>query len=714
MSIKKIYCTGAFVSIVFLLFLPSFLSTKLGTKAIVSILEKKSAQRIQLSKLHLSWLGPQEILHLELIDRNQSWFSSSTITVDNSLISLVFSGGSKNLRISDPKLIWEEKTSDSQKKPSFLYILAAFDSLQITNGSFKADFSTYPIVQIDRIHLKWDTTKDKRILSLQANSLQNQTEGLIKLEGTFLIAKKTEPFFTPLNLTVDATNLPSNLFTFFIQDSSIHSLIGSFFDCKFNANNSPAEQLYSFSLSSPLLKAQGKARWDKSQKKLFADFIPLSFTLTQESYDYVRSIITLPKLHLTEPSIFQGMISQCIANTKNTEFFPLISRSGISFDSVFTNEKLRVSHQKEISHISSLKIYSHTSENCISSKIQAKISEKKQGAFFANISWTKQIQSAEIKCQAMPSYLLEGLIEYLSVDKLCGPIIDAELHAKLVNRSGLISIECLSSYSSFSLEGQVQGETITLSKPFYCQMNKQAGAYICKEVLPLFSCLQPINPISFTVAAEETIRFSYPFTFMHLVIPSVEIEIGKALCHSQTVSKTLFNLLKINPFNTTLTFDLWTTPINMHIDTGLIAIERAEILLIGLYEIAIWGDVDIKNNLCKMKLGLPASTLRKAFKIPDLSDDYVLVLEWKGDLESPQINLKQAAAKIAELLICQQETTNPLYIFFPFCKPPPKASIPPAKHPFPWEQTTAITKNKKRKKFKQKEKPLKQLLKVLR
>lgn len=715
MSVKKICCTVAFVSIVFFLFLPSFLSTKLGTKAIVSILEQKFTKKIQLSKLHLSWLGPQKILKLQLTDRNQPWFSSSAITVNNSLISLVFLDSSKSLLISDPKLIWEEKIPTSQKKHSFLDILSAFDSLQIINGSFKGDFLVHPTIQVDQINLKWTTKKDKRVLFLQANSLQNQTEGFIKLESAFLTSKKTKPLFIPLTLAADATNLPSDLLRFFIQDFSINSLLGGFFDLKLNMNNRPTEQLYSFNLSSPLLKMQGKAHWDKRQKKLFADSIPLSFTLTQENYDYIRSIITLPKLRLIDPSTFQGLVSQYTASTEDTGFFPLISRSGLSFDGIFTSEKLQIVHQNEVSHISSLEINSHISENRISSKIQAKILAKKQGAFFANISWTKQMQDAEIRCQAMPSYLLEGLIEDLSVDKLCGPTIDATLHAKLVNRAGPISIECLSSYSSFSLEGHLQGETITLSKPFYCQMNKEAGNYICKEVFPFFSCLQPKNPISFKIAAEETIHFSYPFAFMHLVIPTVEMEIGKILCQSQNVSNTLFNLLKINQFNTTLTFDLWMAPINMHIDKSLIAVERAEILLIGLYEIAIWGQADIKNNLCNMKLGLPASTLSKVFKIPDLPDDYVLVLELKGDLEKPQVNLKQAAAKIAELLICQQETTNPLYIFFPSCKPPPKASIPPAKHPFPWEQTTACTKNKKnRKKFKQREKPLKQLLKVLR
>jgi hypothetical protein len=569
-------------------------------------------------------------------------------------------------------------------------------------------------MQADQINLIWDTQKDIKNLFIQAKSLQNQSKGFITLQSTFLCSKTTNPSLIPLTLITTGTNLPTDLLGFFFQDVPIRGLLGDVFDLKLNIHDRSVEQLYTFDLLSPFLNMQGKVLWNKKDKKLFADSIPLSFTLTQNSYACMQSLVKLPEFQLIEPSVFRGIISECSVHTKGTTFFPLFNISELSCKAIFTNEKLHVVYQEETALVSSLQIKSHVSEDLISSQIQGDILAKKQGTFFANTFWTKQTQNIEIQCQAIPSYLLEGLLEEFSLRKLCGPTIDAVLHIKLVNKNGPVSIEILAPYFSFSLEGLLQEDTITLSKPFYCQMNPEAANYILKEVFPFFSFLQLKNPISIKIAASETLCFSYPFNSTEMTIPNMQIEIGKTLCQTQSISKAICNLLKIHQLDTILIFDLWLAPINMHIHKGLISIERVEMLLVNLYEVAIWGELDIQNNLCNMQLGLPASTLRKAFKIPGLPNDYVLAISLQGSLENPQINLKKATSKIAELFLCQKDNANPLHIFFPWCKPSEETSIPSAKHPFPWEEEISFIRNKKRKKFTEKENPLKQLLRVLR
>lgn len=712
---KKIYY-GVLLLIVSLFFLPNFLSSKLGTQLLIFSLEKKFTKKIQLAKLHLSWFNEQKILQLEITDHNQPWFSSSQITTDSSIISLLVFHKLKQLVISDPKLIWEEKPHDSpsflqsHKKPKHfsVNILRSAQTLQVINGSFKITSLAYPPMQFDHIHLKWDETQDLNTLFLQADILE--TQGSFGIEALFSL-KKTKPFFTPLTLVATGTNLPTAFLTFFTQESSVRSLIGDVFDLKLDTKASLEEQLYTFCLSSPLLNMQGTAHWNKKNEKLLANSIPLSFTLTQENYAFIRSLVKLPILTLAEPSVFHGTIDQLSLSAKGIGFFPILNKTSLSLNTVVTNEKLILTYQKETSLISSLQIQANISEDLISSQIQAAISAKKQGSFFSDISWRKQEEAlhTEIRASQVPTHLFEGLFPQISLQNLCGPSIDLILSTKLFARKGPISIELLSPYSSFSLKGQLQKETITLEKPFYCQMNKEAGGYVLKEI---FSYLQPKNPISIKITAGETLSFSYPFQFTQLVVPTLEIEMGKVLCRNQSLTNSLFNLLKIQQFNIDLIFNLWIAPITMHIDKGLITVERVELLLADLYEIAVWGK--IKDNLMKMKIGLPASTLAKAFQIPNLSDDYVLPLTLEGNLENPHINLKKAAAKIAALFICQQENKNPLNILFPSCKPLQKTVIPSAKHPFPWEQTITCVKNKNRKKFKQDEKPLKQLLKVIR
>lgn len=700
-------CYGTFLAlIIFLLFLPNFLSTQLGTQLLTSFLGKK----IQLTKLHLSWFGRQKILQLEIIKQNQPWFSSPEVAIDSSLISLLLFYKLK-IDVKEPKLLWEEKSQTSSAslqihtKPKDSFgIFKSIQTLRITNGSFKVALLDYPAMQFDHIDLKWTEQQGLGHLILLANSLQNQNKGSIHLQGSFLISKKTHPL--PLSLTATCTNLSTELLSLFTQGLPIRSLIGDVFDLKLDIK----EQLYTFDLSSPLVKTQGLARWDKKKGQLTASSIPISFTLTQANYAFIRSLTKLPALTLAEPSVFHGMIHQLSLNTKTKGFFPTLNKSSLVFHTELTSDKLLLTSSSEVSLISPLQIQVKASEEHISSQIQAIISAKKQGSFFSDISWEKQTEAlhTEIKASELPSYLLEGIVPQISLQRLCGPSIELTLNAKLMARNGSLSVEMLSPYSSFSLQGQLQKETITLDKPLYCQLSKEAGAYALEEIFP---SLQPKNPISIKVAAGETLSFSYPFLFTQWVIPTLELEMGKVLCHKQSFASSLFNLLKLHQFDTTVLFNLWIAPITMHIDKSLITVERVELLLADLYEIAIWGK--IKDHLLKMKIGLPASTLTKAFQIPNLPDDYVLALTLEGNIENPEINLKKAAAKIAALFICQQNK-NPLNILFPPCKSLQKTSIPPAKHPFPWEQKTAFAKNKNSKRFKQDDKPLEQLLKVIR
>ena len=692
----------------FLLFLPTFLSTKIGTHLLISSLGEK----IQLTKLHLSWFGRQKILQLEIKKQNQLWFSSPEITIDSSLISILLSHKIQTLEVMEPRLVWQEKSSilpssfQSHKKSKrfFFDIFSSVQTLRVTKGTFIVIPLNYPFMQFDHVDLKWTRQQDLGDLALQATSLQNQTKGSIDLQGSFLVSKKID--LLPLTLTTACTNLSTEFLSLFTQDLSIRSLIGDTFDLKLNVK----EQLYTFDLSSPLVKTQGSAYWDKEKNQLTANSIPLSFTLTQDNYNFIRSLIKLPILNFLEPSAFHGIIHQLSLNTKDKSPFPTFDRSSLVFHAELTSEKLLLASLSEVSRISSLQIQTKVSEKLLSSRIQASFSAKKQGSFFSDISWTKQTEALDIEIKALelPTYLLEGLLPQISLQKLCGPRINLTLNTNLAAKSGPLSMEMLSSYSSFFLEGQLQKQTIILDKPLYCQLNKDAGTYALQN---FFSSLQPQNPISIKIAAEETLSFSYPFHSKQWIIPTLEIELGKVLCHKRGFSSALFNLLKAHQFDAAITFNLWIAPIIMHIDKSLITLERVELLLADLYEIAVWGK--IKDDLLKMKIGLPESTLNKAFEIPNLPLNYVLALTLEGSLRNPEINLKKAAGKIAELFICQQNK-NPLNILIPKCKSLQKTPIPPAKHPFPWEQKTTFIKGKNIKRFKQDDKPLEQLLKVMR
>ena len=133
-------CYGMFLTlIIFLFFLPNFLSSSLGTQLLVSFLGKK----IQLTKLHLSWFGRQKILQLEIIKQNQPWFSSPEVTIDNPLISLLLFHKLK-IEAREPKLLWGEKPHSSPtslqshtKPKNYFDLFNCIQTLRVINGSFK-------------------------------------------------------------------------------------------------------------------------------------------------------------------------------------------------------------------------------------------------------------------------------------------------------------------------------------------------------------------------------------------------------------------------------------------------------------------------------------------------------------------------------------------------------------------------------------------------
>ena len=133
-----------------------------------------------------------------------------------------------------------------------------------------------------------------------------------------------------------------------------------------------------------------------------------------------------------------------------------------------------------------------------------------------------------------------------------------------------------------------------------------------------------------------------------------------------------------------------------------------------------------------MVLGLTASALSRAFGIKNLPGDYVLTIPIKGKSDNVKINSKSATAKIALLLAAQQKSVtdslgkNPAGALFggilqQMGTLPDNGTVPPAKHPFPWEksktsfqETSEVEAPRAKKRhFKQNEKPLKQILKLL-
>jgi hypothetical protein len=352
--------------------------------------------------------------------------------------------------------------------------------------------------------------------------------------------------------------------------------------------------------------------------------------------------------------------------------------------------------------------------------------------------WDALSSDISLQVKSFPSRLLDllarlkGRTDY-PFTKVFGNMIQASLQTTLKNLSGPVSLNVNSPNMRFSLKAAASSGALLLEEPIYAQMKitKKMSTLFLKEVNPLgLTYFYSENPVTIEIPDKGFYLPLNPFNLSLLTIPQARIELGKVACRNEGNIHIALGLLKTKQFEKNREMLLWFAPMDLHISKGVAEMERTEILLAEVFDIALWGKVLLLENYVDMVLGLTAPTLSKAFGIKNLSEDYVLTIPMKGPTDNVQINSTKATAKIALLLAAQQKVLQESLGKSPggallggllqhMATLPDNGKVPPAKHPFPWEKSTSSLEDlaesrAKMVHFKQKEKPLKQLLKVIR
>lgn len=322
---------------------------------------------------------------------------------------------------------------------------------------------------------------------------------------------------------------------------------------------------------------------------------------------------------------------------------------------------------------------------------------------------------------------------------LCGDTLNATMSTQIQNASGPFKLNINSPNTRASVIGQVNQGKLNLSEPIYAQISltPEISALILTEINPLsISSIYSSNPLTLEIPAEG---FSFPlFSYdpTQIFIPKARIELGKITCENEGNLNITLGLLKSRQLSKEKQLKLWFAPIDVRVEKGILDWERTEILVANTFEIALWGKLDFVSDYVDMILGLTPQCLDKAFGIKNLPRDYILQIPMKGPSDKVQINTGKATAKVAALLLWQQQVLAGTLKGSPggallggllnklATLPDKDASTPPAKRPFPWDsgkessltqepKTTPQVPQKKKTKIKKSDKPLKQLLKVL-
>ncbi len=316
---------------------------------------------------------------------------------------------------------------------------------------------------------------------------------------------------------------------------------------------------------------------------------------------------------------------------------------------------------------------------------------------------------------------------------ILGPSVTGSLHTDLTAGNGPLTLQINTPFTRLSLKGRLMGGILTLEESLLAEitLSESLSHTFLQKTNPLsLDIVTSEGPMTLTVEKEGFSFPLFPWNINAAMVPHARIDLGKITCHNKGNLSSMLGLLKLAQFSREKDLKLWFAPLDLSLKSGIVDCDRTEILLDNLLDIATWGKIDLNRSRVDAVLGIPASALETAFGLKGLPEDYVLQLPMKGPIGDVQIDTSKATAKIALLLAWKQGTSGAGGILggpqgaaiggllgklaqLPDAKNP----APPAKHPFPWESQQSQPKpppKSRKSAFKRGDKPLKQLLRLIR
>lgn len=241
--------------------------------------------------------------------------------------------------------------------------------------------------------------------------------------------------------------------------------------------------------------------------------------------------------------------------------------------------------------------------------------------------------------------------------------------------------------TSLAMEGQLNKGILTLKKPLKWNfiLTPEMRAILIKKKIPfLRTAIQGEAPITLTIDPAGFTLPLNPFDLNAVQIEKGTFELGKIQFQNEGELSSILNL--ISPIQEKQ-FTLWFTPIYFQMNKGIVHLNRFDFLVANLYQLASWGQIDLKNHQSSLILGLTSQSLDFAFGIKSLKDDYILQIPLKEKNGRIEVDKKQAAARISALLaqLHGNSQTKLLGNVLEFVAKPTDASPPlPTTKPFPW------------------------------
>lgn len=274
------------------------------------------------------------------------------------------------------------------------------------------------------------------------------------------------------------------------------------------------------------------------------------------------------------------------------------------------------------------------------------------------------------------------------LDEVLGPKIDLVGSISMKNGSGPIDLSIQTENLETTLHGNLTPDALTLREPIVAHLNLTEGMSrgLLKNAGPLFlNGISNKDPITLRIESEG---FLFPFTssLENLKIEKATLDLGRCTCQNKEALATIIGILKRDSADYK-EMKAWFAPLKFSVSRGIVEAGRMDVLLADTIHVCTWGHIDLIKDKLDMTLGLTERTLRRAFKIKDLPEQYVLTIDVRGTTGSPEIVKAPAAAKIATLVGTKKLEKRGVLgsLASIFSTPKVDEDVPEATLPFPWE-----------------------------
>ncbi len=547
---------------------------------------------------------------------------------------------------------------------------------------------------------------------------------------------------TVVHVKAKATDLSASFIASYLpKESPFIDILGETLTFEVEASSSDSEQTLWVKTNSPHLKCDLSLKQEENTLKLVKP-AHLSLELTGKAYaalaasqafDMVdKAIIDCHFSELSLPiTLGKNRIPSLVYDIRKAQLQGDVLIDKLSFTSQGSQESTTLNHLKV--HLSQ-----PSQKSPLAFQLSSSVGEQGILSIQGSFDHLTSALSLNGNVQQFPTKACEFLTaSKFPLTTIFGDSINLTATAKIQDNSGPIKISLLSPHTRVSCDGVVTKGVLTLNDTIYAQMTltQEISRLLLKDINPLSSSIvHAESPLTLEIPKEDV---SIPLSSLKMAnIPHAKIELGKILCENKGNLSSLLGILKSSS-SKDKQLSTWFSPIALSLKDGVLTSDRTDILIADAYQICSWGTIDLMKDTVDLTLGLTSSCLKKAFHIKNLPEAYVLQIPMTGPTNDVQVDTGVATTKIAALLLWEQKAAlgdrvggsagDLLGGFLNKIGPVPGADnkAPPAHHPLPWENTkgdlsstapepgTDAIKTKK-KHFKPHEKPIKQILKMVR